>query len=120
MTKKITKTPKIYTPLGKVSKRKMVRKPKIKTVFIEQQSPENYDYQPSIDYCKQIGLLWLGDSHIAPVATEARHYGFSQKQFDTALRQHLWQVKCLFTPQNYNMLARIKLAAWFLFGKVKK
>lgn len=74
-----------------------------------------YNYTNAKAYCGQIGLHWLGDDFVEGAANEAFDLGFTQIQFDAAMRQHLWQVKWLFTPSNYSLFQRILLAAHFLF-----
>lgn len=35
---------------------------------------------------------------------------------DSCMRHHLWQVKWLFTPANYDIATRLGIAARFVFG----
>ena len=78
----------------------------------------NYDYTASKDYCKIIGLQWLGDdfSGLIMMDVEAKSLNLTQEQVDAAMRHHLWQVKWLFTPKTYSWKQRIALAIHFLFG----
>lgn len=75
-----------------------------------------YDYTAAKEFCKQIGLVWIGDSFVAGADHDAAKLDFTQAQVDSAMRHHLWQVKFLFSPKNYPITARIRLAFWFLFG----
>lgn len=75
-----------------------------------------YDYTLAKAYCEGIGLYWLGDDFVAAADAEAHQLGFTQEQFDAAMRHHLWQVKWLFTPTNYNWKNRVILALHFLFN----
>lgn len=76
----------------------------------------NYSYDTSKSYCKQMGMLWLGDDFVSASDKEAYDLRFTQEQVDAAMRHHLWQVKWLFTPNNYKLLDRIKIAIFFIFG----
>ncbi len=75
-----------------------------------------YDLGPSRKFCESIGLIWLGDAYAQKAMEDAEVFGFSQQQFDIAMENHLHQVKFLFTPKNYDVLTRIKLACHFLFN----
>lgn len=76
----------------------------------------HYDYSAAKNYCEQIGLVWLGDQFVSDADESAYKSGFTQEQVDVAMVHHLWQVRFLFTPQNYTYLSRIKLAFYFLTG----
>lgn len=76
----------------------------------------NYDYTKSKDYCEYLGLYWLGDDFVRAADSAAKSLEFTQDQVDMAMKHHLWQVKWLFTPQNYSWWQRIILALYFLFG----
>lgn len=77
----------------------------------------NYDYTASKRYCESLGLIWLGDDFVRDADAEAFTLAFTQKQVDAAMRHHIWQIRWVFTPQNYSWLSRIGLALHFLFGK---
>lgn len=79
----------------------------------------HYNYVASKEFCKSIGLFWLGDDFLISPDAEAHELVFTQEQVDAAMRHHLWQVKWLFTPQNFGYWDRIKIAFWFLFGRWK-
>jgi len=76
----------------------------------------HYDYTASKEFCKEIGLIWLGDQFISDVDADAALHNFTQEQVDVAMKHHLWQVKFLFTPKSYTYVSRIKLAIYFLTG----
>jgi hypothetical protein len=76
----------------------------------------HYDYSASKEFCKEIGLIWLGDNFVSEADNDAYALGFTQEQVDVAMRHHLWQVNFLFTPKNYSYFSRIKLALYFLIG----
>ena len=78
-----------------------------------------YDYSQSKKYCEDLGLVWLGDDFVRHADTDAAGLAFSQSQVDAAMRHHLHQVRWLFTPQNYGLWGRIKVALYFLFGSYK-
>ena len=78
--------------------------------------PLHYDYTISKEYCRILGLVWLGDDWVRDADREAWAVGFTQGQVEVAMRHHLWQVKTLFTPRNYSFWQRILIAAYFLFG----
>ncbi len=80
--------------------------------------PLHYDYTASRAYCEEIGLLWLGEDFVRNADADAYKFAFTQEQVDVAMKHHLWQVRYLFTPQSYPALSRIKLAFYFLFGRV--
>lgn len=83
----------------------------------------HYDYTAAKDYCENVcGLVWMPQL-LAEADAEANNLGMTQQQVDAMMRHHMWQVKLLFTPENYNWIARIILAFYFLTGwkpKVKK
>lgn len=79
----------------------------------------NYNYQASKDYCKKIGLVWLGDDFVKEADADAQDSGFTQAQVDLAMRHHLWQIKFLFNPKTYGLKQRVLLALHFLFGGFK-
>lgn len=78
----------------------------------------NYDYAASKAYCEQIGLHWLGEDYwgLIQMDGEAHRLNFSQEQVDAGMRQHLWQVKILFTPKSYKFLQRFMITFYFLTG----
>lgn len=76
----------------------------------------NYDYTASKAYCEQIGLYWMGEQFLLAPDADAKALNFTQEQVDAAMRHHLWQIKYLFTPKNYGLAGRIKLALFFLTG----
>jgi hypothetical protein len=75
-----------------------------------------FDYTASKQFCYQCGLVWLGDDFIAGADKDAWLHSFTQEQVDIAMRHHLWQVKCLFTPSFYRWYQRLLLAFFFLTG----
>lgn len=75
-----------------------------------------YDLTFTKNYCSQLGLQYLGDDWVAPAATEAYQLGFTQTQFDAAMKHHLFQVKTLFTAKTYKYSDRMKIAFYFLTG----
>lgn len=77
----------------------------------------NYDYTASKSYCEHLGLQWLGDEWVKDADGEAFSLAFTQQQIDAAMRHHLWQVKVLFSPQNYGFKQRLLMALHFLLGK---
>lgn len=83
-------------------------------------SPLNYDYSASKQYCKNIGLVWLGDDFVREADTEAFQLNFTQEQVNAAMKHHLWQVKWLFDPTHYSYFQRILLAFYFLTGRKPK
>lgn len=76
----------------------------------------HYDFTASKVYCQSIGLKWLGDEWLMNADADANAHGFTQGQFDIAMRHMLWHVKTLFTPSLYGWRGRIILALHFLFG----
>lgn len=79
--------------------------------------PLNYSYDKAKAYSDLIGLKWLGDDFVRAADTEAKALDFTQDQVDAAMRHHLWQVRYLFSPENYGW--RRFLVAWhFAFGKM--
>ncbi len=78
----------------------------------------NYDYTQSQAFCKQIGLVWI-PSLLPDADSDAKKNDFTQIQVDVAMRHHLWQIKWLFTPANYNYRTRILIALHFLFSMKK-
>ena len=76
-----------------------------------------YDYAASEKFCRSLGLQWFGDAWVEDAAKEAFLLGFTQQQFDAAMRHALIHVWRLFTPQSYTIKQRIRLALHFLFGK---
>lgn len=76
----------------------------------------HFDYTASKEYCRQLGLVWLGDEFVINADQEAWVEGFSQSQVDAAMRHHLVQVRWLFTPQHYSFMSRILFALYFLTG----
>ena len=76
----------------------------------------HYDYTEPKEYCKQIGLVWLGDDWVHAADSDAKSLNFTQAQVNCAMRHHLWQVKTLFNPKIYKLRQRLWLAAHFLFG----
>lgn len=80
----------------------------------------NYDYTRSKAYCEAIGLIWLGDAFVEAADAEAKELNFTQEQVDMAMKHHLWQVKLLFTPKNYSVIGRLKIAIYFLTGFKRK
>lgn len=79
----------------------------------------NYDYSGAADYCKEIGLVWMGEDWVRDFDAHAVAHHFTQAQVDLCLHHHLLQVKHLFTPQIYNWKQRIALAVYFLLGRMK-
>lgn len=86
--------------------------------FVNDANGRHYDYRASEDYCKQIGLHWLGNDFAGLVAMDedAKRFGLTQEQVDAGMRHHLWQVHWLFCPKNYSWYQRIILALYFLTG----
>lgn len=79
----------------------------------------NYDYSGVERYAKSLGLDFQID-WVADFDQQAAAFGLSQAQVDMVMQHHLLHVKRLFIPQIYMWRQRIKLALFFLFGKVKK
>lgn len=82
----------------------------------KKKSALHYNYEASIAFCEQIGLLWLGEEFLKDADKEAFELKFTQKQLDAAMRHHLWQTKYLFDPATYKFSGRLLLAFYFLTG----
>ncbi len=74
-----------------------------------------FDWQPTRDYCAQLGML-VDEPGLAMADAEAAQFGLTQEQFDAGLRLHARRMKFFFTPSNYTFGQRIGLALYFLFG----
>lgn len=83
-------------------------------------TPLHFDYTAAKQYCKDLGLVWLGDDWVRNADQDAWVEGFSQQQLDIALQHHLWQVKWIFTPCNYTWYQRLFLAFYFITGWAPK
>lgn len=76
----------------------------------------NYDYDPSRAYCDQLNMTF--DEAGIDNADQIFHAaGLDQMQVDAVMALHIWRVKWLFTPINYTVIQRIKLALFFLFNR---
>lgn len=76
----------------------------------------HFSYAESKDFCEKLGLKWLGDEWVRNADDEAWLEGFSQKQVDVAMKHHLIQIKCLFSPNLYRWRDRALMAFYFISG----
>jgi len=74
-----------------------------------------YDYSQARGFCKGQGMVfmeaWLPDIDRSFYVLE-----LTQEQVDQLMVEYIWRVKWLFTPGNYSLKERAKLALHFLFG----
>lgn len=61
-------------------------------------------------------MFWLGDEFVKNADAEAKALNFTQEQVDAAMRNHIWQVKWLFTAESHSWRSRVILALYFLTG----
>ncbi len=77
-----------------------------------------YSYDDARKYAASLGLNW--PEHWASAIDKVfDRLDLTQSQADLLLREHIWRVRWLFSPQHYSIQNRIKLAIWFLFGRFR-
>lgn len=74
-----------------------------------------YDYSVPRAYCAKHGLRF-SEEQAALADPMFRDLRLTQEQVDELVCHHAWVVNHLFDPSRYSALARIMLAARFLFG----
>lgn len=75
----------------------------------------HYSYDKSRQLCAEQGLVF-DERVIQSIDPHFKLHKFTQTQVDAALQAHIYEVKRLFTPKNYSLGQRIKIALYFLLG----
>lgn len=78
----------------------------------------NYNYDDARLYCKGLGIEFIEEWIIEPDKRFAA-LELTQYQVDVLMREHIWHVSALFSPGDYSIMDRIKMALYFLLSNKK-
>ena len=76
----------------------------------------NYSYSKGAAYAKSLGLEWQ-EKWVENFDQMAAAHGFTQAQIDLAVQHHLVITAHAWHPKIYKFSERLKIAAWFIFGR---
>lgn len=78
-----------------------------------------HDYAPARSYAKQLGLI-VDEPSLVEADLMFRAYKLDENQGNQLVMLQMRLMKKAFTPASYPYLARLAIAAMFIFGKGKR
>ncbi len=75
-----------------------------------------YSYDKPRQWCQANGMVFI-EEWVPDIDAKFASLELDQEQVDELVIEYAHRIRWHFTPQNYSIIQRIKLALWFLFGR---